>query len=181
MIEAEKKQIRQAIRLLKAGISLYEKQQRSAVIFSKLEKNEAFRKAACIMLYWSMEDEVQTREFVIKWAAHKEIILPSVQNDVLVLRKFNGIQNLKTGEKYGIQEPEGEDFNDFEKIELVIVPGIAFDKENNRMGRGKAYYDKLLIQMKAYKIALCFDFQLFDKIPADAYDVKMDEVITDIN
>jgi 5-formyltetrahydrofolate cyclo-ligase len=181
MIETQKKQIRLAIRQLKAGISPDEKRQRSALILSKLEQNKVFQQAKCIMLYWSMEDEVQTHDFVIKWAGLKEIILPSVQNDVLVLRKFNGIQQLQAGQKYGIPEPEGEDYTDFEKIDVVIVPGIAFDKENNRMGRGKAYYDQLLTKMKAYKIAVCFGFQIIDNVPVDEHDIKMDEVISDNN
>ena len=179
MIDEQKKQIRREIKQLKDCISPEEKLKRSVVILSKLEKNRTFQNASCVMLYWSMEDEVQTHDFVIKWAAHKEIILPSVQNDVLALRKFEGIQRLKTGEKYGIQEPEGEDFIDIDRIDVVIVPGIAFDKENNRMGRGKAYYDRLLNKLKAYKIAVCFDFQLIENVPVDEYDVKMDEVITD--
>ncbi|MFZ4400142.1 MAG: 5-formyltetrahydrofolate cyclo-ligase [Bacteroidales bacterium] len=179
MIDAKKNHIRKAIKLLKSAISIEEKNKRSAIIFEKLEENKTFQNAACIMLYWSMDDEVQTHDFVIKWAKNKEIILPSVQNDILVLRKFNGIQSLKTGEKYGIQEPEGDDFTDFEKIELVIIPGIAFDSQNNRMGRGKAYYDKLLKQMKAKKIAVCFKFQMIDNVPTDEHDVKMDEIITD--
>ncbi len=179
MIDAQKKQIRKDIKQLKTAISLEEKLQRSKIIFLKLEQNKFFQQASCVMLYWSMNDEVQTHDFVIKWAAFKQIILPSVQNDELVLRKFNGMQSLKTGEKYGIQEPEGEDFDDFAKIDVVIVPGVAFDKSNNRLGRGKAYYDKLLNKMNAYKIAVGFDFQMIDHVPVDEYDVKMDEVITD--
>ncbi len=178
MIDEQKKQIRIAIRQLKASVSFEEKLQRSNVIFSKLEQNKAFQNADCIMLYWSMDDEVQTHDFVIKWAGLKQIILPSVQKEILVLRKFEDVQHLKTGEKYGIQEPEGENFNDFEKIEVVIVPGIAFDKANNRMGRGRAFYDKLLKKMKTYKIGVCFDFQMIENVPVDEFDVKMDEIIS---
>ncbi len=179
MIDEQKKQIRKEIKQLKSSISFDEKLQRSAVIFSKLEKINIFQKAKCVMLYWSMEDEVQTHDFIIKWTQHKEIILPSIQNDILVLKKFDGVESLKTGEKYGIQEPDGEIFTDFEQIDVVLVPGVAFDKENNRMGRGKAYYDKLLKRLRAYKIAVCFDFQLIDKVPTDKHDIKMDEIITD--
>ncbi len=177
MIDEQKKQIRKEIKQLKANLSFDKKIERSAIIFSKLETNIFFQNAKCVMLYWSMEDEVQTHDFVIKWAHEKEIILPSVQNDILVLKKFDGIQSLKKGEKFGIHEPDGEDFEDFEKIDVIIVPGIAFDKANNRMGRGKAYYDGLLTKLSAYKIAVCFDFQVIDNVPTDKHDIKMDEII----
>jgi 5-formyltetrahydrofolate cyclo-ligase len=179
MVNEHKKQIRKHIREIKSKISLAEKQLRSEKIFRKLENNTFFQKADCVMVYWSMEDEVQTQDFILKYAGKKEIILPSVQIEELVLRKFDGLESLKTGVKYGIQEPEGEDFIDFEKIDLVIVPGIAFDNENNRMGRGKAYYDGLLPKLNAYKIGVCFDFQLIDAVPTDEHDVKMNEIITD--
>ncbi|NVN93806.1 MAG: 5-formyltetrahydrofolate cyclo-ligase [Bacteroidetes bacterium] len=177
MTDELKKQIRKEIKQLKANLSFDKKLERSALIFSKLETNIFFQNAKSVLLYWSMEDEVQTHDFVIKWAHEKEIILPSVQNDILVLKKFEGIQNLKTGEKYAIQEPNGEEFENFDKIDVVIVPGIAFDREKNRMGRGKAYYDRLLIKLNAYKIAVCFDFQIIDSVPIDAHDIKMDEII----
>ncbi len=69
-------------------------------------------------------------------------------------------------------------FEEVDKIDLIIVPGIAFDKSLNRLGRGKAYYDKLLKDSKAIKIGVCFDFQLLESVPVDKYDVKMDLIIT---
>ncbi len=63
------------------------------------------------------------------------------------------------------------------QIELVIVPGLAFDKENNRMGRGKAYYEQLLLELQAFKVGICFHFQFFDQVPHDHLDVKMNRVL----
>jgi 5-formyltetrahydrofolate cyclo-ligase len=64
-----------------------------------------------------------------------------------------------------------------ETVELAIVPGIAFDRSNHRLGRGRGYYDRLLPQLNSYILGICFDFQLFDAIPYDEYDVPMDEVV----
>ena len=59
-----------------------------------------------------------------------------------------------------------------------MVPGMAFDRNNNRMGRGKGYYDRFLATIpQAYKIGVCFKFQLVDEIPTDALDIRMDEII----
>lgn len=59
----------------------------------------------------------------------------------------------------------------------MVVPGIAFDKENNRLGRGRGYYDKLLKAANAIKVGVCFEFQFFDRIPTEEFDVKMNYVI----
>lgn len=179
MINELKNQIRRQIRFLKNNISFEEKKIKSAKIFDKLEQNPVFKNSYCVLFYWAMQDEVQTQDFILKYAEKKQIILPSVKEDILILKQFNGIDSLKTGEKYGIQEPDGEAFTDYNKIDLVIVPGIAFDKAKNRMGRGKAYYDALLPKLNAYKIAVCFDFQLIENVPVDEHDIKMDEIITD--
>ena len=84
---------------------------------------------------------------------------------------------MRKGEAYSILEPIGEEFIDIDKIDVVIVPGIAFDKENNRLGRGRGYYDKLLTTANAIKVGVCFDFQFFDRIPTEEFDVKMNYVI----
>ena len=78
-------------------------------------------------------------------------------------------------------EPQGKDFTELEKIDLAIIPGMAFDKEGNRLGRGKGYYDRLLQQLRdctIYKIGICFDFQFLDHIPTEPHDIPVDEVIT---
>ena len=76
-------------------------------------------------------------------------------------------------------EPTGPLFADYSKIQLAIIPGMGFDRQGNRLGRGKGYYDRMLAKLShAYKIGVCFPFQLFDKIPTDIYDITMDEVLT---
>jgi 5-formyltetrahydrofolate cyclo-ligase len=177
MIPATKKTIRDEIKKLKSQITVEEKIRKSAIIFELLENDQTFLKAETIMAYWSMTDEVQTHNFILKWAGLKRIILPSVDGENLQLKEFKGIENLTKGSLFGIPEPYGLIFEYPELIELVIVPGIAFDVQNNRMGRGKAYYDKLLVNLKAYKIGVCFDFQLFEQIPTDEFDIKMDRII----
>jgi 5-formyltetrahydrofolate cyclo-ligase len=77
----------------------------------------------------------------------------------------------------GIYEPVGEDYSPDKLINLIIVPGMAFDVNNNRLGRGKAFYDKFLSQTSACKIGVGFDFQLVDELPNTEKDIKMDEVI----
>ncbi|MBE9469448.1 MAG: 5-formyltetrahydrofolate cyclo-ligase [Bacteroidetes bacterium] len=179
MIDTEKKALRKKIKAIKSEVSFEEKKTRSKNILLKLERNKIFQNAKIVMLYWSMKDEVFTHDFVVKWSSDKKIILPSVAGDNLILKEFTGKDDLVAGDRYDIPEPGCGIFENENEIELIVVPGVAFDKQNNRMGRGKAYYDKLLKSTKAKKIGICFEFQLFENIPYDKYDVKMDLVISE--
>lgn len=178
-IDDEKREIRKAIRALKRKVSLEDKKERSKKILEDLENNEFFHNSNTVMLYWSMEDEVHTHDFVLKWATKKKIILPCVKGDLLELRVFKGLENLIEGDGFGILEPSGDLYTDIENIDLIVVPGVAFDKRNNRMGRGRAYYDKLLTTTTSTKVGICFDFQLLDEVPVNEYDVRMDTIISE--
>ena len=179
MIDEEKKRIRREIRGLKNGVSFEDKTSRSKAILEKVEQLPDFFQAKTVMLYWAMADEVQTSDFVINWAASKRVILPCVNGTDLDLRVFRGVEDLVAGENFGIPEPSGELFTAYDEIDLILVPGVAFDVENNRMGRGKAYYDKLLSSLKAYKLGVCFDFQLLKSVPTDEHDVRMDRIVSE--
>ncbi|MCZ4694417.1 5-formyltetrahydrofolate cyclo-ligase [Ancylomarina euxinus] len=179
MIDEEKKRIRKEIRTLKNAISLEEKTSRSIVILENVEQLPEFIEAKTVMLYWAMADEVQTSDFVIKWAASKRVILPCVNGNTLDLRVFRGVEDLVAGENFGIPEPSGELFTAYDEIDLILVPGVAFDVDNNRMGRGKAYYDKLLSSLKAFKLGVCFYFQLLESVPTDEHDIKMDQIVSE--
>ncbi len=176
-IDTQKKKLRKKIKQLKAHYTLAEKKALSETILQQVEALPQFQAAKTLMLYWSMDDEVFTHEFVCKWALEKQIILPVVNGYTLDLKLFKGVDHLVAGEKFGIPEPDGELFIQEQDIDFVLVPGVAFDKHNNRMGRGKAYYDRLLRELSAYKVGVCFHFQLLPSVPTDQYDIKMDKVL----
>lgn len=179
MINQQKKEIRKYIKQLKKEYTLEEKKAKSKIIFEQVEQLTEFQKSDTLMAYWSMDDEVYTHDFVLKWFQTKTIILPSVKEDELELRVFRGMDDMTEGAAFGIKEPKELYKKELDQIDLVIVPGVAFDKKNNRLGRGKAYYDKLLSKTSALKVGVCFDFQMLDSVPADQYDINMDWVITD--
>lgn len=106
------------------------------------------------------------------------IILPVIKGEKLELRCYNGMQGLRKG-SYNIEEPTGPLFSEYAKIDLAIIPGVAFDAMGNRLGRGKGYYDRLLPYMEAYRIGICFGFQVIDGIPAEPFDCVMNEVWTE--
>ena len=177
--QKSKIEIRYEVKRLKALMTEEERLSKSAQVWEQVETNPNFRQASSVLLYWSMPGEVHTHEFIRRWCGKKNIILPVIDGDRLRLALFEDEQSLRRNLTMNLYEPQGDDYPSPQTIELAIVPGIAFDRANHRIGRGRGYYDRLLPQLNTYNIGVCFDFQLFDAIPFSEYDVSMDEVVTD--
>jgi len=153
---------------------------RSADALARLENIPLFQQARIIALYHAIPGEVETAGFIHKWICGKQILLPLVEGDNLRLLPYTAGQDLNKG-AFGILEPcpTGSDCIQNEEIDLIIVPGIAFDRQGNRLGRGKGYYDRLLSTLSAPRIGLCFSFQLLDHIPVKPFDIQMNAIVTD--
>lgn len=177
-IKAEKDKVREKISLLKKEYSLDDLLNKSNEVMSVLEIVGVFQDAKHILIYNNMSDEVATLDFIKKWEGEKKFYLPVTYKDKIVFREYNSSTVLEKS-KYGISEPIGDDISNYSFVDLIIVPGVAFDRKMNRMGRGKGYYDKFLPQVKAPRVGVCFDFQLLDTIPADNQDVKMDYIVSE--
>ncbi len=176
----DKKELRKQIRAAKKAVPFCEKCSRSIPIMQQVEQLPQFRDAQTILLYWSMEDEVQTHDFVNRWYQQKTLLLPCVDGDDLRLRQYTGPECLKEGEQFGIGEPTGPEFTDLNSVQMIIVPGVAFDRHNNRMGRGRGFYDRLLKSTpNAYKVGVAFNFQMVELVPTEVFDVPMNAVITE--
>ena len=170
--------LREEIALLKSTYSDEDLYNFSSQIFERLTQTEVFKKATCILAYYSFSQEVFTHDFIEKYAQEKKIILPVVKKDILVLKEYKGKDEMRLSD-YGILEPTGPDFTDYSQIDLGVIPGVVFDRKLNRLGRGKGYYDKLLPHLdNAYLIGVCFSFQLKDNIPVESHDFPMNCVIS---
>lgn len=173
-----KKEIRILMNRLKEKIAETDQLSQSHAIFKKIEGLQIFQQAKYILLYWSMDNEVSTHHFVSKWKDRKIILLPAISEDTLILKKYTGRMKSFRTSTMTLFEPVGKQFNAMDKIDLAIVPGLAFDQNNNRLGHGKGYYDKLLKDMHAFKIGIGFGFQKIQSLPASEHDIKMDLVLT---
>lgn len=180
IITMNKKTLRNQIRILKKQYSEKTLILQSEKICQQLEQHPIFQAANTILLYHSLPDEVDTHKLIRKYFSQKNILLPVVCGDTLEIRRYMGDDHLIPEEKYGIYEPQGKAYTDTEQIELAIIPGMAFDLNGHRLGRGKGYYDKLLSTLKGptYKIGLCFKFQLLPHIPCEQHDIIMDEIVS---
>jgi 5-formyltetrahydrofolate cyclo-ligase len=134
-IISQKKQIRQEIRSLKKFQPEQQKQIEANTVFKKIELLPEFKNAKTILFYWSMKDELPTPEVIAAWCTQKELLLPSIEKRRLVLKKY--FKDMPLVQKdLGFWEPDLVE-NYVGPIDLVIVPGVAFDRNKNRMGRGK--------------------------------------------
>ena len=170
---------RNLIRKIKSRFSDKELAEISHSIMHQLEQEEVFKKAEVVLLYHSLKDEVHTHDFIEKWYKKKNILLPKVAGKNITLHVYTGKDCLEKS-SMNILEPCTAQYTQYSKIDLAIVPGMAFDEENRRLGRGGGFYDRLLSldEMRhTSKIGIAFSFQKVEQVICEPHDIKMDKVI----
>jgi methylenetetrahydrofolate dehydrogenase (NADP+)/methenyltetrahydrofolate cyclohydrolase len=152
---------------------------KSSKIIKKLRALKEYKQSKTILFYVSFDNEVDTHELIMESLTTKKIIVPKINHSEIDLYEINDFSSLKKN-KLGIPEPQGGlKFTEFNKIDLVIVPGIVFDIRGHRVGYGKGHYDKLLQKINAKKIGLAYDFQIINKIPNQEHDIPVDMLISE--
>ena len=146
-----------------------------------------YQNAKTVMFYIDVRSEVRTRnDLTNALAGGKKIVVPYCVDGELELFHLENNDELAIG-MYKILEPKAELRTvaqkkvEVEEIDLIIVPGVAFDRRGGRTGHGKGYYDKLLEHARPDTplVALAFECQIFDEIPMQEHDVFMDKVVTE--
>jgi len=109
-----------------------------------------------------------------------EVALPRAQAEGLAFHRVTDLSALAKG-RLGAREPEGGEVIDVAAANVILVPGVAFDRDGARLGRGGGYYDRLLVSApaSARRVAVCFACQLVDRVPAEPHDVEVDEIVTE--
>lgn len=174
-----KKEQRDLIRKLKSRFSEKELENMSRSVLSQIEKERIFTQSKVILLYYSLKDEVCTHSFIQKWYQSKTILLPKVTDGILTLHPYTGKECLVKS-PMNILEPSTESYTDYSRIELAIVPGIAFDEQNYRLGRGGGFYDRLFSQQEFQqtpKIGVAFSFQKIHSVVHESHDIPMNKVL----
>ena len=172
----DKKTLRQQIRTLKKQFSREELLAQSEQILKRVATHPRFLHAEKVMLYASLPDEVQTLDFIETWRNRKTIILPTVVGDDIIPVELADNVTFAEGD-FHIPEPQSHPYTG--GFDLIVVPGMAFDSNGHRLGRGKGYYDRFLAQHpNVYTIGICFDFQLLPEVPSEPHDRIIDEVIS---
>lgn len=161
--------------------NILEKQEKDEIIKNKLSNTTYIKNSQDILIYVSKEFEVDTLEIIedlLKLG--KNIYVPRIDNKIMIFYKLNSLKELKFG-YFNILEPTSN-IKYLEKVGInrcIIVPGLMFDKFNNRLGYGGGYYDKFLSNNNIFKIGICYSDFYVEKINVLSHDIKMNLVITD--
>jgi len=158
--------------------------EKSRLIERLLTHHTRYQQANNILFYVSYGNEVHTHHLIQQALENgRTIFVPisDVTTQTLHIAQLTSWDDLAPG-AYGILEPRKDKrrFVSLDQIDLIIVPAVAFDREGNRLGHGKGYYDWLISQIpKAYSIGLAFGFQILEKIPIEPNDKAVDLIITE--
>ncbi len=168
------------------SLSIEEIVNKSLEIKEKLFSLKDLWKAQKVMVYISFKSEVRTREIILELLSRKKkVIVPVIDfnKNLIKLSELKNFQKELIPNKLGIFQPSKEFLRPFnpKELDFVIVPGIAFDKQGNRLGFGKGYYDKFLSKLskKVPVVALAFEKQLDKQIVCEKHDVPVHRIVTE--
>ena len=174
-----KKDIRRKILTIRDNLSKDERHIKSKTIINQLINLQAFQTADCIYCYVNYRSEVETKEFIeLCFQQKKKVAVPKICDNEMKFYYINCLSDLEDGYR-GIPEPKTKALASDYKA-LVIMPGAAFDKQRNRIGYGKGFYDTYLEKHSSHStVALAFSCQIVSTIAADMHDIKPDIIITE--
>ncbi|HEY5575510.1 MAG TPA: 5-formyltetrahydrofolate cyclo-ligase [Clostridiaceae bacterium] len=153
------------------------------IIYNKFTGSEYYRDASVIFIFVSFRSEVDTHRIIRKALEDGKVVgVPRVlsKKEGIKVFRIDSMSDLETG-YFGVLEPkEGCPEIPAEDIELIVMPGAAFDREGGRIGYGGGFYDRYLAEAgrAVGKIALAYRFQVMDKVPMDENDMRVDSIIT---
>ena len=148
----------------------------SAAAVKTFQGLEVFRVARTVGAYMPLPGEVDVRPLFE--TPNKAFYIPAFDEASGGYRMARLTTELKKG-RFGIPEPSVLVFAAEDELDLIIVPGVAFDRTGHRVGRGGGFYDRLLPQYCAVRAGICFGFQCLETVPAQEHDIRMDWVVTE--
>jgi 5-formyltetrahydrofolate cyclo-ligase len=157
-----------------------ERKTKSAEIEERLFSLPEFRNARTVLFFASFRSEVETLPMVRRALANgKRVVLPKVRRSDLELFEVHDVERDIAPGAWGIPEPRESRPVRVEDIDLIVVPGAAFDERGNRIGYGAGFYDKLLPLYRGRTVALAFELQMVSAVPAAAHDIPVHMIVTE--
>ena len=178
MTTTDKRTLRKVIRAEIVKLSDNEKLSLSAHIFSKLANSKEVEKASVIALFISLADEPQTTAFIEQLLGkNKRIVVPRIEGEEM---NFYDISEGVSEGAFGVMEPIATTPIEPSKIDVMIVPGVAFTRQGARLGRGKGFYDKYLSHkdFRAYTIGVCYPCQVVEGLPSEPHDQILNQIVS---
>lgn len=149
---------------------------KSNLIISKLKQHPDFINAKILGIYVSFKNEVDTIALIQEIIKTKKVSVPKTNHHEMDFYLIDSLEELKLG-TYGILEPHNNRLIDKNKIDLLIVPIVAYDRNNNRLGYGGGFYDRYLKDYHGSIIGLAFAFQQVKNLPVESYDLPIKTII----
>lgn len=176
-----KNEIRALNKAKRSEMSRIVAEQKSLVAAKFFLTSELYENADCLMLYMPLGNETDTSEIIkAAFMDGKKVIFPTTDAKSGEITAYYADENTMFAKgAFSVYEPTNAEKADLTEIDVVIVPGIAFDRSGARVGFGKGCYDRFLKEVKALKIGFCYEFQICDKIVGDEHDVSMNYLITE--
>lgn len=184
----EKKALRKEILTKRKNIDTAEKEEMDKKILDRFFESKYYKEAKKIFIYISYDSEIDTIKIIDKaFKDGKKIYVPRTEfesrlMDAVEITSFDNL--IKSS--YGILEPSiNTPYINPNELDLIVVPGVAFDKKGGRMGYGAGFYDRYFKKInkdnieKITKLALAYDFQVLEEVPMSAQDVPVDYIITE--
>jgi len=179
-----KKYIRSTILKKRSSMPRSEVQKKSKLIKERVFQMQEFKEAKTILFYVSYDKEVDTHEMIREsLGMKKHVVVPKtdMNSRTIICSSLTRWDDLLSG-AYNILEPRRGCVNEVspESIDLMIIPGVAFDCQGNRIGHGMGYYDRLLQKkMITHCVGLAFELQIVESIPSEKHDVKVEKIVTE--
>ena len=175
----EKKAIRKQIFAARKSCTDKQIENWSRTIAERVTALPEFKESSRILAYADYNHEVMTG-FIIEaaWKAGKEVAVPKVVGQDMVFYKLTDFSQLEKG-YFGIPEPARGEIVQWEEA-AMIMPGVAFDRDNHRVGYGGGFYDRFLEKHpEIRRIAVAFDFQILDQVPVEPTDISPEVIVTE--
>jgi 5-formyltetrahydrofolate cyclo-ligase len=153
----------------------------SLMIQERLLDSRAYRQAGTVGLYSPVLNEVQTERVARRCLADgKRLAYPRVTGDDLRFVEVADLGTMSPG-TFGVLEPVGNQLMPVAEIDLLIIPGVAFDLEGNRLGYGKGYYDRALAVCRPdqERVGFAYEFQVVEQLPVAGHDCRLTCVVTE--
>jgi len=181
-ITQQKQELRRTVRKKAPAISLEERERLSELACAWLRDWDVWRNAKTVLLYAALPDEMDVWPLALDGIAQgKTVALPKFMPQTGAYAAYQ-IKNAKSDcapGNYGILEPvAGCAQIELGRLDLVVVPGIAFNASGWRLGRGRGFYDRLLAGAKGTKCGVAFDWQIVESVPVEPHDARLDCVLT---
>lgn len=176
----DKQALRQKIKAIRQRTSMIQMAELSARICERVLAMPSYLAARTVLCYASLPGEVETHALLAQMLADgKRVCLPKVRGDgVMDAVCIESLSDTRIG-PFGIVEPVNDAPVAPTSIDLLLIPGIAFDRCGRRLGHGAGYFDRYLTRTTGRTLALAYGFQLVDAVPQTATDVRVDGIVTE--